>query len=185
MSATRQSPDNALMKPVLRSAVAGVVGTLAMDAVWYARYRRGGGDAPFSEWEFTRNLQSWDDAPAPGKMGRKLIETLTRRPMGVEHAAAISNLVHWSYGVVWTVAYGTLGSRPLWSGPLFGAAVWASDYVTLPLAGIYKPIWEYDARTLYEDLSAHMVFGTATVAALRVMPPGRSSPGRRAGGRAA
>jgi hypothetical protein len=32
-----------------------------------------------------------------------------------------------------------------------------SGYVILPLAGLYKPIWEYDARTLADDLSAHLV----------------------------
>ena len=40
--------------------------------------------------------------------------------------------------------------------------VWLSGYVILPLAGVYKPIWEYDARTLGEDLSAHLVFGMTT-----------------------
>ena len=34
--------------------------------------------------------------------------------------------------------------------------------VILPLAGVYRPIWEYDARTLGVDLSAHLVFGAAT-----------------------
>ena len=32
----------------------------------------------------------------------------------------------------------------------------------LPLAGVYKPIWEYDARTLGVDLSDHLVFGVTT-----------------------
>ena len=32
----------------------------------------------------------------------------------------------------------------------------------LPQAGVYKPIWDYDARTLAEDLSAHLVFGVTT-----------------------
>ncbi|WP_345665561.1 hypothetical protein [Streptomyces venetus] len=26
----------------------------------------------------------------------------------------------------------------------FGAAVFAGDYVTLPIAGLDKPIWQYD-----------------------------------------
>jgi hypothetical protein len=28
--------------------------------------------------------------------------------------------------------------------------------------GVYKPIWKYDLETLAKDLSAHLVFGTAT-----------------------
>jgi hypothetical protein len=28
-------------------------------------------------------------------------------------------------------------------GPAFRAALWSSDYITLPLAGVYEPIWKY------------------------------------------
>lgn len=159
----------------LRGAVAGAVGTVAMDLVWFARYRREGGDSRFRDWEVTREVQSWDDAPAPGQVGRKLIGTLTGRDVPVDRAAALSNVMHWAYGVSCTIAYGLLvhrlGSRrPLWHGPVFGAVVWSSDYVTLPLAGIYEPIWKYDAATLYKDFSAHVVFGTAANAALRLFP---------------
>jgi hypothetical protein len=45
-----------------------------------------------------------------------------------------------------------------------GPAVWLCGYAALPLAGVYKPIWEYDARTLGEDLSAHLVYGATTSA---------------------
>jgi hypothetical protein len=34
--------------------------------------------------------------------------------------------------------------------------------VVLPLAKVYQPIWEYDARVLGEDLSAHLVYGAVT-----------------------
>jgi hypothetical protein len=37
--------------------------------------------------------------------------------------------------------------------------VWLSGYVILPLAKVYKPIWDYDARTLGNDLSAHLLYG--------------------------
>jgi len=160
----------ARLSSALRGALAGAAGTLAMDLLWYRRYRRGGGESSFGGWEITRDVGSWDDAPAPGQMGRKLIQTLTGRDVPVERAAALSNVMHWSYGVGWTAAYSQLGARrPLWSGPAFGAAVWSSDYVTLPLAGIYQPIWKYDAATLAKDLSAHLVFGTAADATLRLL----------------
>jgi hypothetical protein len=47
----------------------------------------------------------------------------------------------------------------------FGAAVWAASYVLLPEAGLYKPIWQYDAKTLAGDLSAHLAHGASTGAA--------------------
>jgi hypothetical protein len=152
---------------ILSGAVAGAIGTVAMDLVWYAR---DDGDSSFPDWEVTRDVTSWDDAPAPGRMGRKIVQTVTGRDVPVERAAALSNFMHWTYGTAWTVAYAAVARRRgLWAGPAFGAAVWASDYVTLPLAGVYEPIWKYDPHTLWQDLSAHLVFGTAADAALRLL----------------
>ena len=56
----------------------------------------------------------------------------------------------------------------------FGAMVWAGGYVILPAANLYKPIWEYDRRTLAEDLSAHLVYGLATAGALQWISHGDS-----------
>jgi hypothetical protein len=42
---------------------------------------------------------------------------------------------------------------------------WATGYAVLPQLGVYEPIWKYDLKTLEKDLSAHLVFGTATAAA--------------------
>jgi uncharacterized membrane protein YagU involved in acid resistance len=42
---------------------------------------------------------------------------------------------------------------------LFGLLVWLASYVSLPIAGFYKPIWQYDLKTLLDDLSAHVVYG--------------------------
>jgi hypothetical protein len=50
------------------------------------------------------------------------------------------------------------GPRAL-SGLPFGAAVVGAAYVILPLAQLYKPIWEYDKPTLAKDLSSHLVYG--------------------------
>ena len=35
--------------------------------------------------------------------------------------------------------------------------------------GVYEPIWKYDVRTLGKDLGAHLIFGTATAAAFRLL----------------
>jgi hypothetical protein len=47
--------------------------------------------------------------------------------------------------------------------------VWGAGYVILPVAKLYKPIWEYDARTLADDLSAQLVYGLATAASFRLI----------------
>ena len=66
------------------------------------------------------------------------------------------------------MAAATTRTRWVW-GLGLGVAVWATTYATLPLAGIYKPIWQYDAATLAQDLSAHLVYGAATGAALAAL----------------
>ena len=48
-------------------------------------------------------------------------------------------------------------------------SAWLSGYVVLPLAKVYKPIWDYDARTLGERLSAHLVYGAVVSAAFAAL----------------
>jgi hypothetical protein len=43
------------------------------------------------------------------------------------------------------------------------------SYAVLVPAKLYKPIWEYDVPTLAKDLSAHLVYGLAAAATLRVL----------------
>ena len=50
---------------------------------------------------------------------------------------------------------------------MLGVLCFLTGYVTLPIAGIYKPIWSYDVKTLWQDLSAHLVYGTTVAAAFR------------------
>jgi hypothetical protein len=145
---------------------AAAVGTLAMDALWYARYRRGGGQSGFYAWETAAGLNDWEKASAPAQVGRRLVEGFLQRPLPASRARLTTNLVHWLYGLGWGALYGiaagsTRSRHPL-LGPPFGAAVFTGDYVVLPLGKFYKPIWEYDAPTLWKDLSAHLVFGSAT-----------------------
>jgi hypothetical protein len=153
---------------ILGGLVAGAVGTAAMDLVWYLRYRRGGGKEMFRDWELSSGLTSWENAPAPALIGKRVVEGFTGRQLPPERAALINNVMHWSYGLGWGTAYGVVAGslpRPVVAfGLPFGAFVWATDYVVLPKAGVYKPIWEYDPRTLWKDLSAHLVYGVGTAA---------------------
>jgi hypothetical protein len=47
--------------------------------------------------------------------------------------------------------------------------VWAASYAVLPVAKLYKPIWEYDKTTLAKDLSAHLVYGVGTATAFGLL----------------
>jgi hypothetical protein len=55
-----------------RGLVAGKIGTAAFDVWLFARYRQGGGDSGFVDWETSAGLTSWDGAPAPALLGKRL-----------------------------------------------------------------------------------------------------------------
>jgi hypothetical protein len=156
---------------VLSSIVGGVcasaVGTLAMDTLLYRRYRDGDGQFSFLAWESSEGVDSWDRAPAPALVAKRLLERVTKREVPARYVRMLNNATHWGYGLTTGVGYGLIAGcrKPsVWYGLPFGAAVWGSGYVVLPLLGVYEPIWKYDVETLEKDLSAHLVFGTATAA---------------------
>ncbi len=155
-----------------RGIAAGIAGTIAMDALLYSRYRREGGAQPIGKWEFS-TPHNWDKVSAPGQVGRRLAEGFTQAALPARRAPLVNNIVHWGYGTFWGAAFGiaagSLNKPRAWFGIPFGAAVFLSDYVILPPSGLYKPITEYGAPTLWKDLSAHLVYGAATGLAFRLL----------------
>jgi uncharacterized membrane protein YagU involved in acid resistance len=103
---------------------------------------------------------------------------VSKREVPPRYARALNNATHWAFGLAAGAGYGLLlGSRgraKVAFGPPFGATVWASGYVVLPLLGVYQPIWKYDVETLGKDLRAHLVFGTVTAAAFGLLDHGRA-----------
>ena len=145
--------------------LAGVTGTVSMDAVRYLMSRRSGAKERPLRWEFGP-IESWIDAPDPGQVARRVIEGFTQRKLPDRWAWCISTAAHWCYGSAWGSLYGIVAGSlrspdPLYGLP-FGAAVWSSGYAVLPEGGLYKPIWQYDPLTLAKDLSAHVAYGAAT-----------------------
>jgi hypothetical protein len=153
-------------RKLVQGALAGAAGTAAMDLLLYTRYRRGGGEDSFWKWESAETVRDWDQASAPGQLGRKLEQLIARRPVPGSWARSTTNLVHWATGVGWGLQYGLVAAkvpRHRWlPGLALGPAAWLSSYAVLPLAGVYKPIWDYDARTLSKDLCAHVFYGVTT-----------------------
>jgi hypothetical protein len=149
-------------------AIAGAVGTAAMDGLLYRRYRRTGGTDAAWQWESAGNVTTWDQASAPGQLGQIIERLVIRRPPPDRWARPTTNAMHWATGIGWGVQYGAVaalsGKRPVVRAIALGPIAWAAGYVVLPLAGVYRSVWDYDARTLAKDLSAHLVYGTATAA---------------------
>jgi hypothetical protein len=158
---------------LIRGLAAGAIGTAAMDGLLFIRYRRGGGTTPFEQWEFSSGMSSWDEAPAPAQVGRRLFEGLFRVELAPTGAPLVSNVTHWGFGMLSGAQYGlvaeSLAKPRIGYGLPFGASVWAGGYLVLPAAKLYKPIWKYDRNTLAKDLSAHLVYGLATATALRLL----------------
>jgi hypothetical protein len=152
-----------LIRNAVAGVVAGAVGTAAMDLVWYRRYRRDGGEDSLWGWESAKDVTTWDQASAPGQLGRKVLGAVTGKPAPDGWARLTTQLVHWATGVGWGVQYGVLAgrtSRHPWLRALaLGPTAWSASYVVLPLAKVYRPVWTYDAPTLEKDLSAHLVYG--------------------------
>ena len=143
-----------------------------MDAALYRRYRREGGNVAFPAWESSEGLVSWDNAPAPALVAKEFLERVFKHEVPAKYARPLNNATHWGFGLAAGAGYGLLlGSRrsKVWFGPPFGAAVWASGYAVLPILGVYQPIWKYDLETLWNDLSVHLVFGTATATAFGLL----------------
>jgi hypothetical protein len=159
------------LSAVARGLLAGAFGTAAMDALLFIRYRRGGGRTRFADWELSSGV-SWDNAPAPAQVGKRLVEGLFEVELPAKSAPLVNNATHWGFGILSGAGYGLVaGSLPsprIRYGLPFGAGVWAGGYVVLPLAKLYEPIWKYDVKTLADDLSAHLVYGLATAAAWRL-----------------
>jgi hypothetical protein len=156
-----------------RGLVAGALGTAAFDALLFWRYRNGGGETAFRDWEFSAGVTDWESAPAPAIVGKRLVEGLFAIQLPPSQARLVNNVTHWAFGIANGAQYGIVaGSLPeprIRYGLPFGASVWGSGYVVLPAAKLYEPIWKYDVKTLANDLSGHLVYGLATAAAMRLL----------------
>lgn len=89
-----------------------------------------------------------------------MIKGFTQRKLADRSAWLVSTIAHRGYGSAVGAAYGILTGllptpHPGYGVP-FGTAVFANDYIALPVPGLYKPIREYDAKTLAWDLGAHL-----------------------------
>jgi hypothetical protein len=153
---------------IVRGIVAGAVGTVAMD---YLRYRSQDTDAGFVEHERSE-MEDFGEAPAPAKFGRMAAEAVG---VDVPESAAgdVNDLVHWLTGT----GYGVLSQslliddrrNPAASALATGVGAWLNAYVVLAALGLYKPMWEYDADQLLDDLKGHLVYGAATAFTYRAL----------------
>jgi hypothetical protein len=165
-----------LIRSVLVGAVCGALGTLSMDLLWFRRFRTGGGSQSFLAWETSDGLDGYDAAPAPARTA-KAVAGMAGIDLPDESARAANNAVHWLTGMAWGEMHGAaahmMGTANPGLGLVTAVAAWATSYAVLPRLGVYKPIGEYDQEVLFQDLSAHLVFGSALGLTFRLLTPRR------------
>jgi hypothetical protein len=157
---------------VARGLLAGVAGTAAMTA-WQELSAKlqssgdeGGGSSDKAE-------DPWEEASAPAKVGRRIIEGVFHKEVPADKIGLLTNAMHWGYGTGWGAVYGllagTTGRSTLRGGLAFGTGVWLSSYAELVPMGLYEPPWKYPPKQLAMDLSYHLVYGTGTAVAYRIL----------------
>lgn len=170
MKSQHPTPLRALSNGVL----AGIIGTAAMDLLWYRRYKRDGGKDGLLDWEFSAGTESYEQAGAPAQVGKQLVEGFLQTELEPSTARSMNNAVHWATGIGWGTLHALLAASapkepPARYGLATGALAWSASYALLAPAKVYKPMREYPASVLGKDLSAHLVYGLATGAAFRIL----------------
>jgi hypothetical protein len=161
------------MGAATRGLVAGVIGTAAMTA-WQevSTKLQSSDDDREGESQAPGFRDAWAKAPAPAKVGRKVLKAVFQYEVPAEQIGLLTNLMHWGYGTSWGAIYGLIRASvrgpSLVSGIWFGAGVWATSYATMVPLGIYEPPWQYPPKELALDLSYHLVYGAGVAAGYEV-----------------
>jgi hypothetical protein len=132
---------------VVGDLAAAAVGTLVMDLVLSARYRRGGGKTDCRDWELSAEVETWDRAPVPAQVGKRLVEGVFQREPPDRHAALVNNATRWGYGVLGGAQYGLVIGPMRAPRNSFGPpSARAPGYVVRPAGKLYRPIGSTTAK---------------------------------------
>jgi hypothetical protein len=86
--------------------------------------------------------------------------------------ARFNDLSHWGYGTGWGAVRGLLaaaGLSPVAATAAHGAAVYATEQVTLPALGVAPPATSWARREVAIDALHHAVYAAATGIAYRLI----------------
>lgn len=151
-----------------RGLLAGVAGTAAMTAAQsLGAELQSNADSSPEPWD------PWADAPAPAQVAKQIGEGVFGLDVSPRLIPALTQFMHWGYGIGWGSIYGLANRNARTSGlnarrgAAFGVFVWAMSYVQLVPLGIYQPPWRYPASELRSDLAYHLAYGLGTAAAFR------------------
>lgn len=171
---------NGYLVGAVEGAIAGAVGTWAMDKVSTHLY----------ELEDPATVEQEEAARVEGKDPASVAAGRLAGAVGVdpseEQAAAAASTIHYALGVVPGAVYGAmrphLGGSGITRGVLYGLALFlVNDEALGPALGLAAPPRAYPWQAHARGLAAHLVLGVATEAVLVTMErigPDHSGPAR-------
>ena len=150
------------MKPIIRGALAGFIGTALMTGAMFLVKKAEMAPGELAPKEVTENLE-------------KKIGVYDRLPKPAFEVSWI--MLHFGYGMASGAAYALAQektpdlNRPGLIGPLFGVLLWVIGYCGwLPILGLYpSPTRLSKGKVGAELITTHLVYGTTTAVAYRVL----------------
>lgn len=159
-----------------RGLAAGLLGTVAMTG-WQllAAKLQSSAEATPPKPAVDKPADPWEEASVPAQLAKRIIEgVFLVDEVPASKIGLLTEVMHWGYGTAWGGVYallaGTVGRSTVRGGLVFGLGVWTSSYVELVPTGLYEPPWKYPPKVIGLDLSYHLVYGTGTAVAYRLLP---------------
>src|SRR5437016_5592090 len=179
---TSKSPNR--WKGFVLGVVGGAAGTLAMNYYWQGVQVATGKD-PRQE-QSDSGPQPLDDISLAGQqheegesstaaMGRILNEAATGKEPGKETKSTLSNLVHWTYGMLVGGVYGAVrgGSAGIPDAPgglAYGTGLWLfGSELTVPLLGLSEGPTATTPESHAYGLGAHFAYGLVAAATTQAL----------------
>ena len=170
----RQKPPS-VYRGVVLGLAGGALGVLAMGQYWTkiaplleGGSQSGGDDAKKPDQNV---ISPFGQQHEPGEsstaaMGRLAYQAVTGRTPGKETRAALSEAVHWGFGVLSGAVFRAITARQQQANPLtgaaFGAALWAfNDEGMVPLLGLQDGPAASPPTGHLNRLGAHLSYGAA------------------------
>ena len=161
-----------------RGVAAGVVGTAMMtiSQELAAKLQSSDDEGERATEQDAAAQDPWEQASMPAQVGRCISEGIFHKEVSPDLIPVLTHAMHWAYGtsfgVVYGVIQGSVPSRPLRHGLLFGPAVMAMSYLQLVPMGIYEPPWKYSAKDLGTELGFHLAYGLGVAGGYRAIAGG-------------
>lgn len=114
------------------------------------------------------------DESATAALGRIMYHAVADQEPDKATKSELSNLVHWSYGILQGGLYGAIrpavDGNDLLGGALFGTGLWIlGDELTVPLLGLQDGPSAAPPSTHLNRLALHLAYGMATAATTQLL----------------